>query len=459
MPTRYAQVVVDLLHARPSPGEAVRIARTARGWSQAELGRRCRYSAGQVSRWETGRVALRDVGLLHTLARVLELPAEVFGLTAAAPTGDVPGRREAPRLAPVPSPASEEAVIAPVHRRVFLRAAALTGGTLAFPTAADAATHNAVAVDPALVLRERLHELLLGTTAATSTPPVGVDRLARLATAARDRFAASDYLALAEQLPALVDAAEATAASRPDPAAARALATAYALTCRALIKLEVSGLEWVAADRAQRAAREGEDPLLLAEARRLIASAVRRTGDHDRAQALTLAAADDLAATTRPGHLVMLSSLYCSASYAAARAGHRADAVDLLAQGAEAVDRLGEDPRRPGALANLVSHRVSAAHLLGDAGTALAHANSLPLSAFPTAERRGRVLVDAASAYMMWGKPDMAYRTLLTAERFAPGEVRTRTAVRELVSDLLASSRRAAMPGLDGLAVRVHAVA
>lgn len=42
--------------------------------------------------------------------------------------------------------------------------------------------------------------------------------------------------------------------------------------------------------------------------------------------------------------------------------------------------------------------------------------------------------------------PDRAYQTLLAAERTAPGEVRTRNALRRLVGDLLASPKQAAMP-------------
>ncbi len=102
---------------------------------------------------------------------------------------------------------------------------------------------------------------------------------------------------------------------------------------------------------------------------------------------------------------------------------------------------------------------MSAAYLLGDAGTALAHAGSIPLTAIPTVERRARLLVDVAMSYAQWDKPDRAYRTLLAAERVAPGEVRTRNAVRRLVTDLMASSHHAAMPGLPALAIRVHAIA
>ncbi|MGH3827455.1 MAG: helix-turn-helix domain-containing protein, partial [Pseudonocardiaceae bacterium] len=159
-----------------------------------------------------------------------------------------------------------------------------------------------------------------------------------------------------------------------------------------------------------------------------------------------------------PEHLAMYGMLHCSAGYAAARAGDRDRANELLTEAEATATRLADDRGRQQALtANIVSHRVSAAYLLGDAGTALAHANSLPLAAIPTTERRARLLVDTAIAYAQWDKPDRAYRTLLAAEHTAPGEVRTRNAVRRLVTDLMAAPRQAAMPGLPALAVRVHA--
>jgi hypothetical protein len=156
----------------------------------------------------------------------------------------------------------------------------------------------------------------------------------------------------------------------------------------------------------------------------------------------------------------MYGTLHLSAAHAAARAGDRERAGDLLAEAEATANRLADDPDRHRALvANLVSHKVSAAYVLGDAGTALAHVRSLPLAAIPTTERRARLLVDAAQAWAQWDKPDQAYRTLLTAERTAPGEVRTRNAVRRLVTDLMDSPKLAAMPGLPALAHRVHAVA
>jgi len=63
-----------------------------------------------------------------------------------------------------------------------------------------------------------------------------------------------------------------------------------------------------------------------------------------------------------PEYLAMHGMLHCSAGYAAARAGDRDRANDLLTGAEATVRRLADNPDRARALtANIVSHRVSAA--------------------------------------------------------------------------------------------------
>lgn len=247
-----------------------------------------------------------------------------------------------------------------------------------------------------------------------------------------------------------------------DPALATTVAQAYNLVTRALIKLEASGLEWVSADRALRAARGADDALVVAEAQRLLGSVCRRAGHHDRAQGLTLAAADqlDLAGKSPdPQHLGLYGVLMCSAGYAAARAGDQDRATGLLDEADTTANRLaGHAALRQALAANVVSHRVSAHYVLGNAGSALHHARAARLDAFPDTERRARFLADVALCFAQWNKPGEAYRTLLAAERTAPGEVRTRATVRRLVADLLRHPRQANLPGLRDLAARTHAM-
>ena len=55
--------------------------RPAAGLTLAELGRRCGYSASQVSRYERGVQPLTDITLLRRFSQVLAIPPQAFGLT------------------------------------------------------------------------------------------------------------------------------------------------------------------------------------------------------------------------------------------------------------------------------------------------------------------------------------------------------------------------------------------
>ncbi len=434
----------------------LRHAREELGWSQGQLGDRFGYSASTVSRFENGRRGLRDVAVLRRFASILGLPAEAFGLANAPHDRPVSPAQAAAASRVVHDPNQEGDD--PVRRRAFLLAAGLAGTAVAAPNAPAA---DGVEVDPAAFLARRLEGVLLEANPIASRP-APITTLQMVLATARSDFRACHYVDLAARLPELITTAQATHEHVGDPASAGMVAQAYNLTTRALIKLEASGLEWVSADRALRAGAGADDPLALAEAQRLLGSACRRAGHHDRAQTLTLTAADQLDLNGKspdPRHLALYGVLMCSAGYAAARAGDHDRATELLNEADTTANRLAEHPvQRQALAANVVSHRVSADYVLGNAGTALHHAQTARLGEFPDTERRARFLVDVALCFAQWNKPGRAYRTLLTAERTAPGEVRTRATVRRLVGDLLHHPQQAALPGLRQLAARTHAL-
>ena len=435
----------------------LRRAREELGWSQGQLGEKFGCSASTISRFENGRRGLRDVAVLRRFATILRLPAEAFGLTATQQ-----GRPASPASTGLTSRVgydpSQEGVD-PVRRRTFLLAAGLAGTAVTAPNALAA---TGAEVDPAAFLAHRLEGVLLGSSSPVPEPAPMATLQAVLA-AARTDFRACRYVDLAARLPELITTAQVTHQQSGDPVSAGMVAQAYNLATRALIKLEASGLEWVSADRALRAAAEADDPLTLAEAQRLLGSACRRAGHHDRAQTLTLTAADQLelgGKTPDPQHLALHGVLMCSAGYAAARAGDPDRAADLLAEADSTAARLAGHPAQQQALtANVVSHRVSAHYVLGNAGSALHHAQTAQVGRFPDTERRARFLVDVALCFAQWNKPDRAYQTLVAAERTAPGEVRTRATVRRLVGDLLHHPHQPALPGLRQLAARTHVLA
>jgi transcriptional regulator with XRE-family HTH domain len=71
-------------------GAIVRAARLTAGLTLADLGRRCGYSASQVSRYERGITPLTDITLLRRFSQVLAIPPQVLGLTQ--PDGSRAGR-------------------------------------------------------------------------------------------------------------------------------------------------------------------------------------------------------------------------------------------------------------------------------------------------------------------------------------------------------------------------------
>jgi transcriptional regulator with XRE-family HTH domain len=68
----------ELIAAR-DVGGAARLARQARGWRQADLGKDTGYSASTISRLETGRRGSRDVDMLRRVTRAAGIPPEVLG--------------------------------------------------------------------------------------------------------------------------------------------------------------------------------------------------------------------------------------------------------------------------------------------------------------------------------------------------------------------------------------------
>jgi transcriptional regulator with XRE-family HTH domain len=429
--------------ARQDYPAVLRHARELAGWSQTELAERLGFHPSVISRFESRHRPLRDVKTLQRLAEVLPVPASAFGLhdhegVATRQIGPCPSR-----VVGKPAPEEDD----DVRRRSFLKAGGVAVGVTVAGASPAVAEVAADLPDPAVVLTSRLSDVLVGAP-ITRGPILPAEQLTRRLAAARVAFSRSDFLALADTLPPLVRTAEAV----DDPGA---LAQAYTLVTRALAKLRPSGLEWISADRAVRAAGDAGDPLVLAEAERMLSGVCRRDGRHDRARKLVLTAADRLALDGRdPRHLLLHSSLLCTGGYAAARAGDGARARDLLADAATTAARLsGTDAARAGA--NLLSHRVSVEQLLGDPGAALHHARIAGPVAFPDAEREGRFLVDLAAAHLQLGNPGPACNTLLAAERRAPGEVHTRSVVRDIVGELL-TQNRVSVPGIGDLAARVH---
>lgn len=424
-------------------GALLRLARTAAGLTLTRAGQLTGYSAATLSRLERGIQPLTDIRVLRRLASVFAIPPDMFGLTD---TPSVSSTRTAPQAARVVDTGAGQG--GPVRRRQFLNVATVVAAAPLLDTT------NPTAHDPGRRLVTRLENVVHHCQPAHVTMPA--DRLREGMIAAKADFQASRYRQLAERLPALLTTASADAST--DPAV---LAELYNTATHVLIKLEVGGSGWLTAERALTAARASGDPVVIASVTRNAATLYRRAGRYDLAEHLALNAAEQLPISRSDAtaeHLSMYGMLLCNAAYGAAQAGDRSRANELLNHADKTAARLGGDHNAYWTAfgpTNVICHRISAAYALGDAGTAISHAARVPPGAIRIPERLSRYWVDVARAYHRWGKPARCYQALLTGERHAPEEVRSRPVVRALAIGLLSASRQAGMSGLREFAARV----
>ena len=448
----------DAGHA-PGPGGIVRSARVAQGLSLAAFGARVGYSAAQVSRYERGITPLTDITVLRRFAAALALPQQLFGLN---PDGAKDTARHAAISAKDGPPGVRGNTVDhkcqwedgddPVRRRELLAGAAALAGA----TALARGTAGRTGAPPGSAAG--LEDVLYGRTEAA---PVPLAELRASTTAARDDFRAARYDRLPSALSRLIAAAQATSdnAGSGEHAEARTLlADAYILAADFAVKINDDPLAWMTADRALQAAQAGNDPLTLADARRAVATAMRRTGHPDRACSLLVRACRDIDVGRHGAdELAMYGTLLNVAAYTAATAGNRRAAAEYIEEAAAAATRLGpRASRRQPAFgqAGVTLYQVSIAQVLGDNGTAIEHAKKLRPASIPTAERQGRYWVDVARAYHQWGKPEACYAALVAAERAAPAEVRYRPPVHRMTEDLLRTGPQRSLPGLRTFAAR-----
>lgn len=426
-------------------GTVLRLARIAAGLTLQQAGDRAGYSAATLSRIERGLQPLTDVRLLRHFSAIFAIPPGIFGLADSNfgdTTTSIADRHD--KL-----PGSPAITGGPVRRRDFLTAVT---GVAVSPIVATTVLHQR---NPAHRLVGEIERALHGSVAGTiPLDPVALQ--AGMRTAKLD-FQMARYRRIAERLPTLLLAARAD--RHADPAV---VAELFNTAANVLLKLKVEGSGWTATERAMAAAHTSGDPIVVASVTRNAAVLYRAAGRYELSEKLALDAADRLRidhSPANPTHLSLYGTLLCNAGYTAARAGDRSRAQELLDHAAETASRLGADRNVHWTAfgpTNVTSHRISAAYALGDFGTAIAHAGTVPPGALRLPERQSRFWVDVARAYQQWGKPAECYRALLAAERQAPEEVRARPVVRELAITLLSAPRRSGLEDIRGFAARVE---
>ncbi|MGW4381243.1 XRE family transcriptional regulator [Kitasatospora sp. NPDC004531] len=412
-------------------------------WTQLRLATELGRSEVWMSLVERDLQQVKDLTLLRRLAVVL---GRELGDLLALPQPAADRPRSRPRKSASATLTSTSAAEEDdVRRRPFLTLAA---AALFAPVAGRQAAHPGTASPLA-----DLEDLLLygaGRIPSLHREPTRESVKASLLTS-RQEFKGAAYDALARALPGRIAAAQAVGSAEER---ARNVAQLYSLAARLCIKIGDNNLVAVTADRALTAARNGGDPLVVAEAQRMVSSAWRRQGSLARATDIVVVAAEDLHADTVVPESARLSTradLYATAAYTAAKAGDRAYAHSLIREAADSAAAAGRTSGLMDGVQGVALHEVSVHYELGDAGRAIELASTIVPTALPTVERQARFFIDVARAFDQWNKPEQCYRALLAAEETAPQELR-RGAVRDLATTLLRHDRK--LPGVRDFAAR-----
>ncbi|WP_241002693.1 helix-turn-helix domain-containing protein [Streptomyces sp. CB01881] len=424
-------------------GKFIALRRAEMEWTQLRLAAELDRSEVWMSLVERDLQQVKDLTLLRRLAEVLRCELNEL-MALPQPASDQP--RSRPRKSTsVTLTSSSAAEEDDVRRRPFLTLAA---AALFTPVAGQQAAH-AETTSPLAGL-ENLLLYGAGRIPAPRSKPTHESVAASLLTSRRE-FKAAKYDALAEALPSRITAAQMVGSTEER---ARNVAQLYNLAVRLCIKIGDNNLVAITADRALTAARDGGDPLVVAEAQRMVSSAWRRQGSLARATDIVVVAAEDLLADTTVPESTRLAArgdLYATAAYTAAKTGDRAYAHSLIREAADSAAVAGRASGLMDGIQGVALHELSVHYELGDAGRAIELASTIDPTALPTAERQARFFTDVARAFDQWGKPEQCYRALLAAEEAAPQEVR-RGAVRDLASTLLRHDRK--LPGVRDFATR-----
>lgn len=421
-------------------GAVLRTARVAAGLTLADAASLAGVSASTLSRMETKPRRVWDVRDLRRLAEVFAIPEHLFGLSP--PIYDT-------STASLSSGVDEDGD--PMRRRdlIATTAAVVTGAVVLPP--GQAAAHG---------MADTIEDVLFGRASAA---PIPGQQLAAQIAAARADFRATRYSQLARRLPRLLAQAVAgrdVATSSEAPAAAARLAQTYSLATELLIKLHDNGMAWATADRAVQAAHSGNDPVVLAESRRLAATVMRRTQHRDGAQRLMLDAANQLQSDTGLADVstaAMYGQLLAAASYTAALRDDRDSAWTLLGQAKDAAQRVSTARSERFSSLELAVYRISVSRVLGDFGAAVDYARLVDPTRITSPERRARYWEDTALALHGRGRPQAAFQALVAADRDTPQEVRFRPWAQQLTHDLMAGAHGNNLPGIREFATRVGA--
>ncbi|WP_316779569.1 helix-turn-helix domain-containing protein [Streptomyces sasae] len=403
-------------------GRRVKEARKKAGLDQMGLAARLGKSPSWVSQVERGIIKVRALDVLRDLATQLGVPLH--------------------QLEPSLPAASPEALREPATANDLDGARLLISG------------HPALDV---LLPSARPDEAVLFST----------DELARQVETAWDLAHRSAFAQLTTELQALVPALERAARTAPAPErpqVLRLLARTYQALSASFVRQDEADAAWIAADRAIYAAEASGEPLEVCASIFRLAHAFVRLKHLDQAEYAARVAVQTLHdhvadRAPTPEEASVLGSLHLVLALIHARAGRRSPARAELDEARTVARTLGStrnDFNLEFGATNVEIQAVATAVDLGDAGEAIDIGEALDTEGL-SAERQARLLMDLGRAYVQRRQAGEALDCLLRAERLAPEMLRTHTAARSAIRELVLLTGDAAPEELQALAERADA--
>jgi transcriptional regulator with XRE-family HTH domain len=449
------------------------------GASQTQIGMACGWSQGKISDIERGASEVKHLAKFEEIADGLNLPDPariILGLAPRKPSRPpsgreshqhgIPQRDTSLALQSLPpssllnlNAGDEQEDDDQVRRRNFvgLTGAAMLNAVLA-DTPCDAPPLTVEPFAPVLAMppgnspSEALHEA------------PDIDSLTAAVATVWGQFSAGRYSDLAKTLPSLLARLNAACLALDDEPQSRAFtlcAEAHRVAALVLLKLDDQGLAYLAADRSMRAAEASGDPVTVGASATTITATLMSSGHFPTAITAASAYAErldhDMSAHT-PESLSVYGAVLLRGAEAAARAGKRETASELLGEADETARRLGVDGNLRNTSfgpTNAKLYRVNLTVALGDAGSAVDTARKVDPGMIPTTERKATFLVDTARAFLQWGKHANACIALRAAEETAHEEVAGRPSVHQVVRDLVTSAPPSVRRDAEQLATQI----
>ncbi|SRR6266568_1886044 len=271
----------------------------------------------------------------------------------------------------------------------------------------------------------------------------GVASLRRRLAHAWAAFEFADYQVMGSLLPDLLEDAQRAHAVLGSDESGILLSEVYQVIASTLRKLGEHTLAWLAGDRGVAVAQDTGDLASVAGAGFRIANALLSMGRSDQALALNLSLADRLEPECRTEELrALYGHVLLQGAMAAAASGDDRRVGEMITEAQQAARLVGAGSnhfRLAFGPVNVALHQVAALVALGENGRALAAADAISSEGLRMLrkERRAALMIDTARACSHAGNRDEALRRLLEAEEIAAPEVRCRPVAQATIADLL----------------------